>query len=392
VRLDRLTHRFRVEVRGVKILALVTDAFGGHGGIAQYNRNLLVVCCAMPEVDRVVTIPRLLCQPIGVLPDRLDYRSASAGSKFRFVLESHGAARERFDLLLCGHINLLPVAALLALKLKCPMALILHGIEAWRPHRSLLVRHLVGQVDVVWAVSRLTRDRFTAWSGFPSEACEIVPNAIDLDHYRPGPRNALLVRRYGLAGRKVIMTLCRLQAHERYKGVDEVLEVMPNLLFWDPTLTFLIAGDGDDRRRLERKAAALGLNGHVVFTGFVSEAEKVDHYRLADAFVMPGWGEGFGIVYLEAMACGVPVLASTLDGSREAVLDGRLGRLVDPRRPAELEAAILEVLNAPHGVPAGLAHFALRKFDARISAAARNMVVRAERTRIGNRCAYRQFP
>jgi glycosyltransferase involved in cell wall biosynthesis len=381
-----------VEARGVKILALVTDAFGGHGGIAQYNRNLLVACCAMPEVDRVVTIPRVLSQPIGVLPDKLDYRPASAGSKFRFLLESHGASRERFDLLLCGHINLLPVAALLALKLKCPMALTLHGVEAWRPHRSVFVRRLVGQVDVVWAVSRCTQDRFTAWSGFPSEACEIVPNAIDLDHYQPGPRNAVLVRRYGLAARKVIMTLCRLQVDERYKGVDEVLEIMPDLIVRDPTLTFVIAGDGDDRGRLESKAASLGLNDHVVFTGFVSEAEKVDHYRLADAFVMPGWGEGFGIVYLEAMACGVPVLVSTLDGSREAVLDGRLGRLVDPRRPAELEAAIVEVLNAPHGVPPGLAHFALPTFHARVSAAVRNMVVGSEKMPIGNRCVYRHFP
>jgi glycosyltransferase involved in cell wall biosynthesis len=92
------------------------------------------------------------------------------------------------------------------------------------------------------------------------------------------------------------------------------------------------------------------------------------------------------------MACGVPVLASNLDGSREAVLDGRLGRLVDPRRPAELEAAILEVLNAPHGVPAGLADFALRSFHARVSAAARNMVMRSEGMPIGNRCVYRQFP
>ena len=78
-------------------------------------------------------------------------------------------------------------------------------------------------------------------------------------------------------------------------------------------------------QRLERKAASLGLKGNVVFAGRVSEAEKADHYRLADVFVMPGRQEGFGFVFLEAMACGIPVVASSVDGSREAVLNGELG-------------------------------------------------------------------
>src|ERR1051325_1426884 len=192
---------------GVKILALVTDAFGGHGGIAQYNRNLLMACCAMPEVDRVVAIPRLLSQPVGVLPDKLDYRSKSTGSKFRFVLESYGASHEPFDLVLCGHINLLPIAALLARKQTCPMALIVHGVEVWQPHSSPLVRHLASRVDATWSVSRFTRESFMAWSAIPFEKFDLVPNAVDLDRYKPGPRSSILVDRYGLAGRKTIMTL-----------------------------------------------------------------------------------------------------------------------------------------------------------------------------------------
>jgi glycosyltransferase involved in cell wall biosynthesis len=86
-----------------------------------------------------------------------------------------------------------------------------------------------------------------------------------------------------------------------------------------------------DRRCLQEKARSLGVHGRVVFAGYVPESEKADHYRLADAYVMPGRGEGFGIVYLEALACGVPVVASEVDGSREAVREGALGILVDPR-------------------------------------------------------------
>src|SRR5581483_442399 len=119
-----------------------------------------------------------------------------------------------------------------------------------------------------------------------------------------------------------------------------------------------VVGDGNDRARLEAKAAQLGLSDRVVFAGYVPDEEKAAHYRLADAFVMPGRGEGFGIVYLEAMACGVPVVASKRDASREVVRDGELGIVVDPDAPGELRAGILAVLRCPKGtVPAGLSYF-----------------------------------
>src|SRR5206468_10307454 len=177
---------------------------------------------------------------------------------------------------------------------------------------------------------------------------------VDLSKYGPGPKPPHLIERYRLSGRRVITTLARLRADERYKGIDEVLEVMPSLVREMPDLVYLILGDGDDRCRLESKTRTLGMDSHVVFAGYISEEEKVAHYRLADAFVMPGRGEGFGIVYLEAMACGVPVVASKADASREAVLNGQLGLLVDPENPQEIRAAIKEALKRPRGVQPGL--------------------------------------
>ena len=129
---------------------------------------------------------------------------------------------------------------------------------------------------------------------------------------------------------------------------------------------YLIGGDGPDRPRLTAKAESLGLAGRVIFAGRIAEEEKVAHYRLADAYVMPSRGEGFGIVLLEAMACGLPALASVTDGGREALLEGKLGLLVDPDDPASVAAGIRAVLARPKGRPAGLEHFSTAAFRARV--------------------------
>jgi glycosyltransferase involved in cell wall biosynthesis len=165
-----------------------------------------------------------------------------------------------------------------------------------------------------------------------------------------------------------MMLLARLSRFERYKGVDEILELMPDLLMREPDLVFLVAGDGDDRSRLEQKANTLGISDRVVFAGYVLESEKVAHFRLVDAFVMPGRGEGFGFVFLEAMACGVPVVASTLDGSREAVRFGKLGQMVDPDDRMALIQAIIHTLNAEKEIPAGLDYFSFANFQSRLHA------------------------
>jgi glycosyltransferase involved in cell wall biosynthesis len=104
----------------------------------------------------------------------------------------------------------------------------------------------------------------------------------------------------------------------------------------------------------------------VIFAGRILESEKVAHYRLADAYVMPSRGEGFGIVYLEALACGIPVVGSKVDGSREALRDGKLGLLVDPGNPDEIKTAIRAALQKPRGqVVAGLDYFSYASFQQR---------------------------
>ena len=163
----------------------------------------------------------------------------------------------------------------------------------------------------------------------------------------------------------MLLTLGRLASKERAKGFDEVLDILSDLRRRIPDVCYVIAGEGDYRQTLEQKVDTLGLRHNVIFTGFVSEHEKPDFYRLSDVYVMPSRGEGFGFVVLEALACGVPVVASTVDGSRDAVMDGKLGRMVNPDQPAELLAAILDALKDPREIPAGLEYFSFENFTRR---------------------------
>jgi len=202
----------------------------------------------------------------------------------------------------------------------------------------------------------------------------VLPNAIHIGEYAAGKRNTALEQRHGVVGRKVIMTFGRMSADERYKGFDAIIELLPRLRCARPDIVYIAAGDGSDRPRLEAKARELGVANLVVFTGRIAEDEKADHYRLADAYVMPSSGEGFGFVVLEALACGIPVVASAADGTREAVRGGELGLMVDPKDAFALERAILQALERPKAIPPGLDYFSLANFEKRLHAALARVV------------------
>jgi glycosyltransferase involved in cell wall biosynthesis len=208
------------------------------------------------------------------------------------------------------------------------------------------------------------------WSPLPLGATFLLPNAIDLSSYTAGAPSADIASQWGLNGRRVLLTVGRMDAREQAKGFDEVLEVLPRLLQENQRLVYLIVGDGSDRARLEKKSRDLGIDRSVVFTGYVNESEKLDYYRAADLFVMPSRLEGFGYVFLEALATGLPVIASKVDGSREAVRDGAWGILVNPSDPEELASAIKSALVAPH-VPARkeLEYFSWGNFEKRVHSA-----------------------
>ena len=352
----------------MRVLLLVTDAFGGYGGIALYNRDLAEAIALMPEVTEVVVVPRIQRFEAEAIPPKVRNVSAALGGKLRYARTSWALAGEDFDLLVCGHINLLPLAMLMKLRLRTPMALMVYGIDVWDAPGPLH-RACMSAVDAVWTISAITRDKMNVWAQLPEARYKLLPNAIHLDRYAAGPKPQYLLDRYGLHGATVLLTVARLPGRERYKGVDEIMTLLPTLLAQDPTVRYLVAGDGDDRSRLQAKAKQLSIDDKVVFAGMIDETEKADHFRVADVFVMPGRGEGFGFVFLEALACGIPAVGSRLDGSREALRDGALGALVDPTNPRSIEQGIAEARTRARGVPEGLSYFAWPAFCERVAEA-----------------------
>jgi phosphatidylinositol alpha-1,6-mannosyltransferase len=332
----------------LNIVMLLTDGYGGIGGIAKFNRDFLQALDSCVNVERIHVFPRLIPQSFEEpIPESVVYDRKAARGKLAFVsrLSTHVLRSDRNNLVICGHLHLLPAAWLLARLRGARLALIIHGIETNVRSRRLLADLLARTVDTFIAVSHYSAEKFTSWSKVTMDRASILSNCVDLERFRHGPRDPRLVKRYGLQSSKVILTMGRLASSERrYKGFDQVIDVIPQLLERFPDLKYLIVGDGSDRDRLEKKSKSLGLSEKVIFTGHIPESEKVAHYNLADAYVMPSMGEGFGIVLIEAAACGIPVVGSKADGSREALLNGRLGRLIDPRSPRELIDAVTDVL------------------------------------------------
>jgi glycosyltransferase involved in cell wall biosynthesis len=302
----------------------------------------------------------------GEYPRALDYRTETVGGKGAYLQAvARHVWRKGYDGVICGHIHLLPIAWLAARRAGVPLLLVVHGIEARDPSDKWLANQLVPTVDAFVSVSDHTKRQVVQWAGIDLEKGHVVPNCIDRSRFGLGEAPAYLKDRYGLHDRTVMLTLGRMPVQEKRKGHDEVLEVLPDLAEEVPDLTYLVCGDGADRARLEAKAERLDVADRTIFAGYIPEEEKVDHYRVADVFAMPGRTEGFGIVYLEAMACGVPVVASSADASREAVRDGKLGTVVDPDDPEDVKAGILAALREPHGVPEGLGYFSVERFRER---------------------------
>lgn len=355
----------------VRIVMLCGDAFGGFGGIAKFNRDFLNALCGSDQVDQVRVLPRTLSGPAGDIPWKIVHEHKAAAGKRAFALRVAACLlrRERVDVVLCGHRNLLPVAWVLARLKGAQLVLIIHGFEAWTPGKSRVQNWLSGRIDALVSVSTVSAQRFCAWSGFPMKDVSILPNCVDLDRFRPQPKDAALVKRHGLEESPVIMTVGRIFSNERYKGFDEVLAAMPKLLARYPAMKYLIVGDGSDRARLEDKVKVMGLGDAVVFAGRIEEGEKVAYYNLADVYVMPSSGEGFGIVLIEALACGIPVIGSSVDGARDALLGGELGRLVDPSDSDALIEAVAAALAQGRGKrAAGLDVYSGHRFKARVSA------------------------
>jgi phosphatidylinositol alpha-1,6-mannosyltransferase len=221
--------------------------------------------------------------------------------------------------------------------LRAPYLIPLYGIEVWRP-LSRDRRKALANATVRFAISRHTLDRALPFC--PDLAgTTVLPLALEEREPAGAADVALLAR----AGEGFLLIVGRMASGERYKGHDQVLAALP------PGARLVVAGDGDDRPRLEAKVAELKVADRVFFTGFVSEATLAELYRRCAALVMPSRGEGFGLVYLEAMRASKPCVAARGSAAEEIVVDGATGLLVDPDDRQELARSLTGLIGNPEG-------------------------------------------
>jgi glycosyltransferase involved in cell wall biosynthesis len=273
---------------------------------------------------------------------------AYKGRKAAFVKRAvQQGARSRIVIL--SHINLLSVAWMIK-KVSARTRIILfgHGIEIW--DTGTAQGRMFAAVDEVWAVSRYTRDRILANQQLPLLKISVLNNC--LDPFLPLPKNVPALQeyfsRYGIKpGDKILFALSRLSGKERYKGYDQVIRALKELRW--PQIKYILAGkaDKEEETRLLALFNESGMAGNIILAGFIDPAELAAHFKMADIYIMPSSKEGFGIVFLEAMYYGLPVIAGNADGSPDALLDGRLGVLTEPTSVSSIKEAIEKVLEQP---------------------------------------------
>ncbi|HVA81271.1 MAG TPA: glycosyltransferase family 4 protein [Candidatus Binataceae bacterium] len=325
----------------VTILALVTDAFGGRGGIAQYNRDFLKVLAALDKVSSIHIVPRHA-------PDPADHptnisQAPPLFARFLYSIRALATAlASRPDVVFCGHLYMAPLAWIVARLIGAKLVIQTHGVEAWE-HPPWLQRTALQAADTILCVSRYTRSRVLDWAAIAPERVVVLPNTVG-DAYVVGD-GRVLRDASSPDEKKSLLTVARMDGGQRYKGHDRVIDAIPRVVENGHDVGYLIVGEGDDRMRLEERARAKGIADRVHFTGPVAAEKLPDLFRTADLFVMPSTGEGFGIAFLEAMASGTPALGLAVGGACDALADGELGTAV--AEDADLAEAISRLLSGP---------------------------------------------
>jgi len=258
---------------------------------------------------------------------------------------------QRPDLIITTHLNFTLVARWLKRWLGIPYWTVAHGVEAWDITRPAL-RAALQDADRILAVSSYTRDRLLKEQSLDPSRVVLLPNTFDPQRFHIAPKPKHLLQRYGLSpDRCLILTVARLDRNEQYKGYDQILRAMPVVRHQLPQAHYILVGKGDDRPRVESLIHQLGLQDCVTMAGFVPDDELTDHYNLCDVFAMPSKGEGFGIVYLEALACGKPTLGGNQDGAIDALCRGELGVLVNPDDVDAIAQALTRLLQGSYPHP-----------------------------------------
>ena len=351
-----------------KILFTYSEALGNTGGIEKVNRTIL-------KCLKCITDEHIKTEAWSLNDSTVDNNYFTPTNfrgfnkcKFNFVFNLIINARS-WDKVIVGHINLAP--AIRFMKIINPgikIILIVHGIEVWSVLKSNK-RWLLENADKIISVSNFTKDILISHSSVKEQHVDVLHNC--LDYYFPKEfileKPLYLLERYNIKYKvPILLTITRINKKERRKGYDNVIEVLHKIAESGKISEFkyLLCGkyENDEFERLIQKIDELNLSGKVILTGFIKEEELIDYYRLADIYIMPSNKEGFGIVFIEAAACGIKVIAGNGDGSADALMNGTMGQLVNPDSKDEIFTSILDVLKSPLPKSRDLADFTKNQF------------------------------
>jgi glycosyltransferase involved in cell wall biosynthesis len=333
----------------MNILFLYINAYSSIGGIQKFNQNFLHALQQLNAADN--TIQSLsLSDRIEDFPSHkdVDYKSAK-GSRLTFIVKAIRLSLKA-DVVIIGHINLLfPLILIFKFFSRKKIVLITHGIEIWRP-LTFFTRKGLSLIDKIITVSNFTKSKIMEMHHIPNDKIEILWNTLDpkFDTSVKKEKPEYLMQRFGIkSSDKLILTVCRLVAGEKNKGYDKVIQSLKEIKKQIPDVKYLLAGkyDAAEKERLDIVIKQNELQQQVIFSGYIKTEELPDIYSLCDVFIMPSSKEGFGIVFLEALVKGKPVVAGNKDGSVDALLNGELGLLVDPDNEQAIASTLIDVLN-----------------------------------------------
>jgi len=257
------------------------------------------------------------------------------------------------DIVILSHVNLALIGLIIKiLNPKCRLWMVAHGIEVWRPltfAKRKFVKHFC---DKFICVSNYTKNQMIQWHHVNPAKCIVLNNVVDPFIKQPDEfeKPEYLLNRYSLTPEnQVIFTLTRLASSEQYKGYEQVIKAVSRLREQFPNIKYILAGQYDptEEARIKELIKMCDVKDQVILTGFLNENELADYFLLADLFVLPSRKEGFGIVFIEALACGLPVICGNADGSVDAIRNGELGTAINVNDLDELERTIVTYLQTP---------------------------------------------
>jgi phosphatidyl-myo-inositol dimannoside synthase len=332
------------------LLIAANTIYSAHGGIETHLRHVLAALKTLPQHTTTTVI--CLEDAVRDAPTSLAPQIVFHGMRFRprWLSKIRFATTFAWLLLmrrpravLLGHPHLVLLAALLCKPLGIRFFCMVHFSEVAQPWKGLrrwalqASQRLVTLSDVMSQILADIQD-------IPREKFRALPCCIETERFTPGPASMRVSSKIPRGSGPLLLTVSRLDKRDAYKGIDTTLRALPLILKKYPHALYVIVGTGNQEDEWKALARALGLEAHCLFLGAVAHEDLPDLYRLASCFVMPSW-EGFGIVYLEALASGVPVIAGDNDGSLAPLQGSKLGWHVCRTDPFAVAAACLEALS-----------------------------------------------